>query len=142
VDEQVIAVPADRRIARLAARQHGVVSRAQLFEAGLHRGEIDGRLRRGYLHPVHRGVYAVGHPRVDGSALIIAAVLACGEGAVASHRTAAAIWAIRPSAGRRVEITVSGAKARRNGILLHRNRLRAADTTVHDGIAVTTRHGR
>ena len=75
---------------------------------------------------------------MDGSALVIAAILACGEGTVASHRTAAAIWAIRPSASRRVELTASWAKARRPGVLLHRNRLTPADTTVVDGIPVTT----
>jgi len=138
MDEQVIKVPTDRRIAALAERQHGVVSRAQLVDLGLSRGEIDGRLRRGQLHQVHRGVYAFGRPSVNGSALIVAAVLACGDRAVASHRTAAAIWGIRASASRRIEITTRGAKAPRKGVLIHRNQLARADITALDRIPLTT----
>ena len=98
------------------------------------------RLRRGSLHRVHRGVYAVGHPRPRGLAVDLAAVLACGHGAVLSHRSAAALWCIRPSAGAGVDVTVSGrsGRAKRPGIRLHRTRLASQDIRVRDGIPVTS----
>jgi predicted transcriptional regulator of viral defense system len=80
----------DARIAALA--RYGVVDRAALLAAGVTRREIDGRLARGRLHAVHRGVYAVGHRWLSCEGRWIAAVLAGGEGAVLSHWSAAALW--------------------------------------------------
>src|ERR1700750_2009365 len=73
-------------MAVLAARQHGVVARRQLTELGLTRHEVARMLRRGRLHVVHRGVFAVGHRRLTRDGLRMAAVLAAGAGAVLSHR--------------------------------------------------------
>ncbi|HEY6771273.1 MAG TPA: type IV toxin-antitoxin system AbiEi family antitoxin domain-containing protein, partial [Solirubrobacterales bacterium] len=66
-------------IARLAANQHGVVTTAQLEDAGLSRGRISERAAAGGLHPLHRGVYAVGHSRLSERGRWMAAVLSCGE---------------------------------------------------------------
>ncbi|MBN1529784.1 MAG: DUF559 domain-containing protein [Thermoleophilaceae bacterium] len=79
-------------------------------------------------------------PHVHGLGLYLAAVLACGDGAVASHRTAAALWCIRPSSSRRVEVTVPrrGARRRTGGIRLHRSRLAASELAVVEGIPVTS----
>jgi hypothetical protein len=74
--------PPDRRISRLAVRQHGVVERGQLLALGFGPGSIDERIRAGRLHRIHRGVYAVGYTPLTREAHFIAAVLACGEGAV------------------------------------------------------------
>jgi hypothetical protein len=49
---------------------------------------IDHAVAVGRLHRVFHGVYAVGHPRKDQRSRLMAAVLACGEGAVVSHRSA------------------------------------------------------
>jgi predicted transcriptional regulator of viral defense system len=81
----------DGAIARLAERQHGVVARAQLLEIGLGGAAIDKRAARGRLHRLHRGVYAVGHPVLTARGRWMAAVLACGPGAVLSHLSAAAL---------------------------------------------------
>src|SRR5258708_1957313 len=81
----------DRAVAALAARQHGVVSRRQLLDMGTGRRAIDLRIERGWLHRVHRGVYAVGHPQITREGHWLAAVLACGSDAVLSHRSAAAL---------------------------------------------------
>ena len=62
----------------LAAKQHGVVTRGQLLDLGLGSRAIDHRIRRGKLHPVHRGVYAVGRPQLTRHGVLIAAVLSCG----------------------------------------------------------------
>jgi predicted transcriptional regulator of viral defense system len=131
---------ADRRIASLAAKQFGVVSTAQLLGAGLTRRQVDYRLALRRLHTVHRGVYAVGHPLLGPEGHDLAAVLACGRGAVLSHRSAAAHWGVRPSATATVDVIVPGrgGRARRKRIGIHRVQLSQAEVTVHDGIPVTT----
>ena len=132
MDEKTARVPADRRISALAERQYGVVSRAQLLALDLSRGQIDTRLRRGLLHRLHRGVYAVGHTRPRGLAWDLAAVLACGTGAALSHRSAAALWCIRPSSAPVVDVTVPGygGREQRKGIRLHRARLAPDEVAV------------
>src|SRR3954454_7582661 len=92
-------------IATLATRQHGVVSHRQLLELGLGAAAIQRRLRAGSLHRVHRGVYAVGHRRLSPQGKAMAAVLACGRGAVLSHRSAAAQWGLLRSSRARVDVT-------------------------------------
>lgn len=83
----------DRVIARIAASQHGHVTRSQLLDAGFDRNAIAHRVRTGRLVRRHRGVYAVGHPPPSPHARAMAAVLACGRGAALSHR-AAALWGL------------------------------------------------
>jgi very-short-patch-repair endonuclease len=112
----------DARLAKIAARQHGVVTLGQIEEAGITREAAYKRARRGRLHRLHRGVYAVGHRAPSWRGRWMAAVLACGEGAVLSHHSAAALWdLLRPIEGAvHVSIpTTSGLKKRR-GIHLHR----------------------
>ena len=99
------------------------------------------RVQVGQLHRKHRGVYAVGQPNLSTEGRWMAAVLACGEGAVLSHRDAAALWGLlRPRAGH-VHVTVSGraGRARHDGIVLHRSpSLLSSETTLRRGIPVTT----
>lgn len=80
---------------RLAERQHGRIARRQLLELGCSRGWITGRIASGFLIPEHSGVYAVGVLRDDVLGRAMAAVLACGPGALLSHGSAAALWKIR-----------------------------------------------
>src|SRR4051812_35607882 len=87
----------DVRIAELAARQHGVVSRKQLLPLGASRDEIQRRVEVRRLRRVHAGVYAIGH-RLTVEGHFIAAVLACGDGAVASHRASGAMWDLMAAA--------------------------------------------
>jgi very-short-patch-repair endonuclease len=144
--------PRDAAIARLAANQHGVITTAHLIAAGLSRGRIAERVKAGRLHPLHRGVYAVGHTCVSDEGRWMAAVLACGEGAVLSHLSAGQLWGIRPRQRRAsgtgtpgelpdVHVTVpktSGMK-RRKGVVLHRSTtLIDRHCTLRDGIPVTT----
>jgi hypothetical protein len=83
---------AEQVIGALAQTQHGVVSRQQLLALGVGRRVIDLRVKRGYLHEFHRGVYVVGVRRISRKGRWMAAVLACGDGAVLSHRAAASLW--------------------------------------------------
>src|SRR3954467_15664592 len=104
----------DHVVAELAARQCGVVARTQLLAAGVSRRAIDGRIARGLLHPLHRGVFAVGHRRVSRNGWWMAAVLAGGDGAVLTHRSAAALWRMRDTT-RRAEVTVVRHRGTRPG---------------------------
>ena len=127
------------QIARLAERQHGVVTRRQLLATGLKRNGIGRRLGAGRLHAVHRGVYAVGHRRLSREGRWIAAVLACGPGTVLSHRTAAALWGLRQSASAvEVSTTSRSGRERRRGIVVHHVLLDRSEVADHDGIPVTT----
>jgi very-short-patch-repair endonuclease len=113
---------ADARIAAVAARQHGVVTLAQLESAGLSRAAVSQRATRGRLHRVHRGVYAVGHPGLSLHGRWMAGVLALGEAAVLSHLSAAVLWGLlRPSSGPiHVSVPGDGGRDRRRGLLTHR----------------------
>lgn len=129
----------DRRAAEIASAQHGVISRGQLLDAGMGARAVDHRVATGRLHPLHRGVYAVGHRAVTREGKWVAATLACGDGAVISHLDAAAVWRlVAPPLGP-VDVTAPtrAGRARRAGIALHRVTLPAADATTHRGIAVT-----
>jgi very-short-patch-repair endonuclease len=111
----------DRAIARIAGRQRGLVTRAQLAEAGLGRGAIAHRVSRGRLHRVHRGVYLVGHRVPAPLATETAALLACGPAAVLSHRSAAAVWQMPVRALRDVEVSlIAREPSPRPGIRVHR----------------------
>jgi uncharacterized protein DUF559 len=76
-------------VAELAGRQYGVVGRRQLLELGLSDEAIDHGVATARLYPLFRAAFAVGHARVGSHGRMLAAVLACGEGAVVSHGTAA-----------------------------------------------------
>jgi predicted transcriptional regulator of viral defense system len=121
-EESASSPPVDLAIAEVAARQHGVVSLAQLTELGVGKNAVTRRVRRGNLHRVHRGVYAVGHPIISRHGEWMAAVLACGAGAVLSHRSAAALWdLLRPIDGPpEVSVPSQHGRARRSGIRVHR----------------------
>ena len=109
-------------LSQLAARQFGVVSAGQLLRLGWTWKEIQGQVRRGSLHPLYREVYAVGHDRIVDHGRLLAALLSCGDGSFLSHRTAAAVWGLRPVNTRRVELTVPGINApHRRGLVVHRS---------------------
>jgi len=111
------------RIAQLAARQHAVVGRRQLLAMGIGDDAIRHRVRTGRLHPLHRGVYAVGHNLLLPDSRYMAAVLASGAGAVASHRTAAAVLGLAPSPSGDLEVTVLRAGGCfRRGLRVHGTR--------------------
>jgi very-short-patch-repair endonuclease len=134
----------------LARRQHWVVARGQLLELGMSSKAIRHRLSSGRLHRLVPGVYAVGRPRVSQRGLWMAAVLACGPGAMLSHASASALWGIHPPPGRRgsheargrpphVHILTPGLAHRaRPGIQVHRRiRLRDGERREVDGIPLT-----
>jgi very-short-patch-repair endonuclease len=127
----------DGPIAALAGRQHGVVSLRQLRELGFGDTGIEGRLRRGTLLSLHRGVYAAGHRPVTIEARWMAGVLACGPEAVLSHRSAAQLWRLQPRSDGPVEVTRPGRFRPRAGIRAQRSALPDDEVEKVDGIPVT-----
>jgi hypothetical protein len=126
-------------LAKLAVRQHGVVSRAQLLGLGFDDAAIGRWVRAGHLHRVHRGVYAVGHQKLTREGRYMAAVLACGDGAALSHFAAAALWQILPERGPRVDVTVptSGGRHGHRLVIVHRGALATSERATKQGIPVT-----
>jgi very-short-patch-repair endonuclease len=125
-------------MAELALRQHGVVARRQLDGLGVGRRAIDRRVERGWLHHIHRGVYAVGHRGLSSDGHVMAAVLAGGEGAVVSHRSAGALWGVCADRATAVEITVPVTRRDRAGIVQHQATLARNEQTTVRRIPVTT----
>lgn len=124
----------------LAEDQHGVVSSEQLRKIGYTPQAIHHRIKTGRLHPLHHGVYAVGRPYATDHGRWMAAVIACGAGAVLSHSSAAALWRIGPEEGDLIDLSLpSLSRRRRPGLRIHqRPSLRPRDVTAEYGIPVTT----
>ena len=132
---------ADEAVARIAERQGGVVSTAQLRAVGLGRGGVQLRVRNGRLHPLHRGVYMVGHRRIGLLGHLSAAVWACGgpDAAVVSHRAAAAVHDLLPAPSGAVDVTTLRQSRSTSGVRVHRTSTLdpRIDVTHRDGLPVT-----
>ena len=129
------------RLGSQVAVQHGVISLAQLRALGFGARAVQRRAACGSLHRVHRGVYSPAPPELlSRNGRYLAAVLACGKGAVISHRSAAALHGLRPTERANIDVTVPRRGRRRHeGIEVHRSTtLTAADQTTVDGIPCTT----
>ena len=129
---------ADREATRIAARQWGVLSRAQAKKAGLSRDQIVYRLRTGQWRQVAHGVYVIaGTPnRWEQKAMI--ACLAGPKGTVASHLTAAALFGLsKPPQTPHVTIR-PGASGRFQGAATFRGRLGPGDVCSRKKIACTS----
>jgi very-short-patch-repair endonuclease len=111
------------------------------MQLGYSRHAIAHRLRSGRLHRVHPGVFSVGRPDLDRPGHWMAAVLACGRGALISHQTAAELWGIgRPRCGD-IDVSVPAKAADRTvrGVRLHRRRcLGVGDRSGRHGIPATS----
>jgi len=128
------------RLWKLAAAQHGVVSRKQMRALGMSGDMIDYAIGRGRLHRVFRGAYAVGHPHRSERSRLMAAVLACGKGAVISHRSAAALLGLIDDGPRVIDVVAPRSRGRKiDGIRLHLVRPpRLEETGTMHGIPCTS----
>jgi hypothetical protein len=133
---QVRGLAIDGLVAELAERQGGVVAHRQLIAMGLGRRAIQHRVKAGRLRPLYRGVYAVGHRVLTRNGRWTAALLACGSGAVLSHRTASAVHGIRETT--LIEITTPVARRERAGIRTRTAVLADDEWERIDGLRVTT----
>jgi very-short-patch-repair endonuclease len=131
----------DLAIGHLANRPYSVFTATDIRQAGIARSAISERVAAGTLFRLHQGVYSTVRPdllRAEGRWL--AAVLACGPGAVLSHTHAAALWEIRhqPSGPVHVTVPTTAGRAKRPGITLHRSStLLPSHTTVRRSTPVT-----
>jgi very-short-patch-repair endonuclease len=137
----------DARIHELAARFHGVVSRAELLGVGIPMHAFEYRLKRGRLHLLFDGVYRVG-PVAAPHEREAAALLACGPrrngepGGVLSHTSAARLWGLtlaQTAHADAIDVTVGRYRRPSAGLRLHRvTHLHPDDVTLLDGLTVTT----
>jgi hypothetical protein len=124
----------DRKIGRIARRSHGVVTRAELVAAGVTLGAIRHRLGSGALLKEHPGVYRVGHRAPSVEARYLAAVRACGDGALLSGPAAAHLWGIVKGPAPPPEVTTP-MKRTVKGVVVRRATPKG---TTWRGIPVTT----
>jgi very-short-patch-repair endonuclease len=117
-----------------------VLTRGDLLALGFHPDAIKHRVASGRLHQVGRGVYAVGRSELSREGEWMAAVRCCGDGAVLSHGSAAALWGIGREWRGTIEVSVRRRSwPRREGVKVRsRPSLPAEDVTIHLGIPVTT----
>ena len=122
----------------LVRRQHGVIARRQLLALGFTRQGIEHRIRKGRLHPIHPGVYAVGRPELTQHGRWMAAILAKGPAAVLSHRSAASLYGIAKQKANAIHVAVPVHSRRRSshGITVHRRTELRAKT--RQGVPTTT----
>jgi hypothetical protein len=132
-------VPPGLALAELAERQHGVVSIRQLErKLGYSRKAVQRDVTAGRLHPLHRGVYAVGHRLIPPHGRCLAAVLACGPEALLSHRSAAWLWGISRYGPEPLSVTSPLPRKPRPPIRLHHSRiLTEADRALVERVPVT-----
>jgi very-short-patch-repair endonuclease len=103
-----------------ATRQRGAISYQQLLAVGLRHSAIGRRAAGDSLYRVYRGVYVVGHKALAPLAMESAALIACGEGTILSHESAAFAWAMLAAYDGDVHVTVVGGKRRsRQGLRVH-----------------------
>jgi hypothetical protein len=124
----------------VAAQQNGIVTSRDLARLGITGRMVTVRVERGNLHPVFRGVYAAGHDALTRTACLTAAVLACGDGSVLSHHSAAGHLGLLPWRGdRRPEVIVPRSGGRKiEGIHVHRSQLDPRDVWTRSSIRVTS----
>lgn len=121
----------------VARRQHGLVTRRQLEQLGYRADAIRWLLRSGRLNPVRRGAYRLCGIAPSWQLSALAALMAAGEGAVLSHRSAGILWGLveRFDAGP-LHLTVPG-QCRLDGVVAHRSALNPGEVTRRDMIPVT-----
>ena len=130
----------DSVIAEVAAPQYGLAELGQLDAVGVRRHHIVSRLRSGHLERFRPGVFVVaGSPRSYEQA-VLAAVLAAGSHAVASHATAAILWELPFVEALALELTTPRPHwARMPGVRAHRTvAFLRCEHTVHRRIPVTS----
>ncbi len=131
----------DRGLASLATAQSGLVSLDQAARSlNTTRRAVSYRTEDGRLHRVHRGVYAVGHEAYGRRGELKAALLACGEGAVLSHLTAAAFWELRDRWPALIDVTGPEQRGRKiDGVRCRRCRCPdSTEVVALDGLVLTS----
>lgn len=122
----------------LGRRHRWVLTHAELRSAGFSRSKITRLRTAGWLDNRFHGVYLVGRHRPSRDELERAALKACGDGAVLSHRSAAVRWRIMRSYRGPVEVTTPRRCGKRGPLRARTGRLDPRDITIKDGVPITT----
>jgi len=134
------AVRIERELMRIASRQHGLITRAQLLRLGMSRDAIDNRVKSGRLRPFRRGIYLV-TPTTPPLAPEMAAILSSPNGSLLFGPSAAYLHKLlpHPAHPRLVHVAVPGHDpGRKPGIRIHRSRIRPDERTSRQGIPLTS----
>jgi very-short-patch-repair endonuclease len=132
-------VNADRVAAWVASQQLAVIEIQQLYACGIGRNAVTRRIRSGLLHRLHHGVYLFGQPTLLPGAVELAAVMACGDSAFVSDRSATGLWKIAAGDDGPVHVTVRRSGRSRSGIVMHRvAKIDPRDVTHLRGIPIVT----
>src|SRR3954452_697424 len=126
-------------LVELAARQLDLVAAWQLVEAGWTRAMVDHHVREHRWRPVHAGVYAVCHSPLTREQSWMAATLTAPD-TVLSHASAGAYYGIWSFSARYETVTRpgNGGPRRHGDVLVSHSKTLDGDTTVHNGIPITT----
>src|SRR5437899_6551191 len=127
----------EQELARMGGAAHGVVTRAELLSAGVSAGAIERRVRKGLLLVEYPGVYRVGHRAPSVEARYLAAVRACGEGALLSGRAAGHLYCLLKGSPPPPEVTAR-TKRRIRGVITRQSRVDRRQATTWRGIPITT----
>lgn len=127
-------------LAELAERQHGVVSIRQLTgPLGYSKAAVHRAVKSGRLHPLYRGVFAIGHTKLSLHGHCLAAVLACAPHALLSHVSAAWLWGLTNTSPLPASVCAPSHRTPRSPIRLHEARsLAPGDQALREGIPVTS----
>lgn len=130
---------ANQELVRQAARQHGLLTRSQLFGHGVNRRFIDRRLVDGSLERVRRSVYRLAGSPASWEQDLLAACLAIRTLSVASHRSALRLWGLR-DIDDEFEVTIRyPADVSLEGVLVHRSvDMLECDRTWVNGVPTTS----
>lgn len=129
----------DVAIARIARRQHGLITIHQLLDAGLSHSSVHKRVAAGRLHLIHRCIYAVGHEALSIQARWHAAVLAAGDGAALGYLAAASHWNVWRRNVPGIDVVTARRRNDFDGVRVHVSRtLLPRDVRRRNGIPVTS----
>jgi len=129
------------RIGRVARRQHGLITREQVIAAGMTPRMIDVRLRTGAWVTTRPGIYAVAGAPATWKQAVLAACLAGGPVALASHGTALRLWGLSDRVDRDAIHLISPPvrRIRLEGVVAHRSALLPeVDLSQRSGVPCTT----
>ena len=123
---------------QIASGQKGLIKRGQLLDLGVSEAGIKRRIRKGQLIREHRGLYRLGHGAPSAGTSYLAAVYACGDGAVLSGRAAAHLLGLINGPAPPPEVLCLTQRSIRGAVTHRTRRLDPRDASEFDGIPVTT----
>lgn len=121
-----------------AAKQYGLMTHAQITEAGLSRTVLSRLVQRGVWQVVRPRIFRKAAASQSEGQLQLATCLWLGEGTVVSHRSAAKLWGLDLAAENLEVTTPSRSGCGEKGLVVHRATLLAEDMRVRRGIPVTS----